>query len=53
MGANEVGDVDKTEVPVAVGNRGNSNNRYDRPERRAGRGQGQWDFQYNRGAWSR
>ena len=31
------------------GNGGNSNNRYDHQDRGAGRGQGQWDFHYNRG----
>ena len=31
------------------GNGGNSNNRYDQPERGPGRGQGQRDFHYNRG----
>ena len=31
------------------GNRGNSDNWYDNQDRGAGRSQGQWDFQYNRG----
>ena len=31
------------------GNRGNSDNWYDNQDRGASRGQGQWDFQYNRG----
>ena len=35
--------------PRGRGNGGNSNNRYDNPERRAGRGQGQRDFNYSRG----
>ena len=35
--------------PRGRGNGGNSNNRYDNPERGAGRGQGQHDFNYSRG----
>ena len=31
------------------GNRGNSDNWYDNQDRGAGRGQGQWNFQYNKG----
>ena len=31
------------------GNRGNSDNRYENQDQGVSRGQGQWDFQYNRG----
>ena len=35
--------------PRGCGNGGNSNNRYDQQDRGASHGQGQRDFQYNRG----
>ena len=49
MGDNADEDADAIEVPVAVENGGNSDNRYDNQDRGVGCGQGQRDFQYNRG----
>ena len=48
MGDNADEDTDMIEAPVAVETE-ETDNWYNNQDRGAGHGQGQWDFQYNRG----